>query len=353
MAKRARRRRNVAPGHDPGYKRLFSHPIVVEELLRGFVQGDWIERLDFSTLERVVNSFVSEDLRERHSDLIWRLRLKGEEGGWVYLYLLLEFQSTSDRFMAVRLMTYVSLLLEDIIRREKLAPGDRLPAILPLVLHNGKGRWRSPLRLESLFVPVPRELRRYLPRLTYRLVDERRLDLDRPELSENRTAALFRIETSETAEDLPSLSQAFEDLLTPEETELRRSFRSWLNSLVRRTFPDAIIPEGVHVAEAPMLEETLIEWRNKVLEERNKILEEGRQEVHRARREARREAGKARREGRLEGRRELLLQQMTLRFGRLPKKVRSQVEQITSPQKLNGLSKRILSAKSLQDLGLG
>jgi predicted transposase/invertase (TIGR01784 family) len=332
VATRARRRRKAVPGYDPAYKRFFSHPIIVEELLRGFVPGPWIEKLDFSTLERVSDSFVSEDLRERHSDLIWRLRLKGEEGGWVYLYLLLEFQSTSDPFMAVRLLTYVGLMLEEIIRREKLVPGDRLPAVLPLVLHNGKRRWRSPLRLETLFVPIPRELRRYLPRLTYRLVDERRLDLDRPELSHNRTAALFRIETSASPETLPVLTQAFDDLLSGEESELRRSFRTWLSAIARRTFPDGIIPEGVNLAEAPMLEETLIEWRDKL------------------RREGQKEG---RREGRREGRKEALLQQMTLRFGRLPKEVRSQVEQITSPQKLNALTKKILSAKSLRDLGLG
>jgi hypothetical protein len=37
--------------------------------------------LDFSSLERVSNSFVSADLRERHSDLIWRLQLRGDEEG--------------------------------------------------------------------------------------------------------------------------------------------------------------------------------------------------------------------------------------------------------------------------------
>ncbi len=315
----------------------------MEELLKGFVREDWIERVDFTTLERVGDSFVSEDLRERRGDLIWRLRLKGKEGRWVYLYLLLEFQSTSDPFMPVRLLTYVGLLLEDIIRREKLTPGDRLPAILPLVLHNGKGRWRSPLRLESLFVPVPRELKRYLPRLTYRLLDERRPDLDHPVLAENRAAALFRIETSEAAEDLPILTQAFDDLLSPEESELRRSFRSWLTSVVHRTFPQAIIPEGVNLQEAPMLEETLVEWRDKILQEGRR---EGRREVLKERREDRHE-------GQIQGMRKVLLQQMTLRFGRLPKEVRSQVEQITSTQKLNRLTKKILLAKSLQDLGLG
>ena len=138
------------PRHDPGYKGIFSHRIMVEELLRGFVPGDWIERLDFSTLERLGNSFVSADLRERHSDLIWRLRLRGDGDGWVYLYLLLEFQSTSDPFMAVRLLTYVGLLLEEIIRKEKLRPGDRLPAVLPLVIHSGRGRWRAPENVVTL-----------------------------------------------------------------------------------------------------------------------------------------------------------------------------------------------------------
>ncbi len=102
MRKRTHAGKTVPPRHDPGYKSLFSHPTMVEELLRGFVRQDWIEHLDFSTLERMSNSFVSEDLRERHGDLIWRLRLRGDADEWVYLYLLLEFQSTSDRFMAVR-----------------------------------------------------------------------------------------------------------------------------------------------------------------------------------------------------------------------------------------------------------
>src|SRR6185295_7481956 len=251
-----KRRKKVAPGHDAGYKRLFSHPGLVEELLRGFLDGDWIDQLDFSSLEKVVNSFVSDDLRERHSDLIWRVRFKGEEGDWVYIYLLLEFQSTSDPFIAVRLLTYVGLLLEEIIQRESLKPGDRLPAVLPLVLYNGKGRWRGPLRLEDLFAPVPRALRRYLPRLTYRLLDERRLDLDLPELQRNQTAALFRIEINEAPEALPGLSQALDGLLPAGDSALRRTINTWFRSVVRRTYPDAIIPVGMNLEEAPMLEET-------------------------------------------------------------------------------------------------
>jgi predicted transposase/invertase (TIGR01784 family) len=116
MARRNRGGKGAPAKHDPGYKRLFSHPRMVQELIRGFLHGDWIDRLDFSSLERVGNSFVSDDLRERHSDLIWRLRLRGDGDRWLYLYLLLEFQSTSDPFMAVRLLTYLAPPAGDSVR---------------------------------------------------------------------------------------------------------------------------------------------------------------------------------------------------------------------------------------------
>jgi hypothetical protein len=293
-------------------------------LLRGFLREDWIARLDFSTLERMGNSFASGDLRERHSDLVWRLRLRGEEEEWIYVYLLLEFQSTSDPFMPLRLLTYVALLLEEIVRKERLKPGDRLPAVLPVVLHNGKARWRAPLRLERLFAPVPRELKRYLPRLTYYLIDERRLDLNRPELMENPMAALFRIEANEVPEALPSLSQDLDGLLPPGDPELRRTVSTWFAAVVRRTFPDAIIPEGVNLQEAPMLEETLIKWRDQIV-----------------------------RETRREDRREVLLEMMTLRFGPVPKDVRLHLDQITSLPELRRLTRRVLTAKSLEEMRLG
>jgi hypothetical protein len=75
--------------------------------------------------------------------------------------------------------------------------------------------------------------------------------------------------------------------------------------------------------EAPVLEETAQEWRKQAL-----------------------------REGEVSGMRELLLQQMTTRFGRLPAGVRLRVEGISSKQELRKLGRKVLAAKSLQQLGL-
>ena len=72
--------------HDPSYKLLFSHREMVADLVRGFVREDWVAALDFDTLERVRESGISHDLREREDDILWRLRW-GER--WLYVYLLL------------------------------------------------------------------------------------------------------------------------------------------------------------------------------------------------------------------------------------------------------------------------
>ena len=60
--------------HDPGYKRLFSHPEMIRDLLIGFVREDWISRLDFATLEKYPTEFIDDRLRQRRNDVVWRLR---------------------------------------------------------------------------------------------------------------------------------------------------------------------------------------------------------------------------------------------------------------------------------------
>ena len=60
--------------HDTGYKLLFSHPRMVRDFLEGFVSGDWLRKLDLDSLEKMNGSYVSDDLRSRHDDAVWRVR---------------------------------------------------------------------------------------------------------------------------------------------------------------------------------------------------------------------------------------------------------------------------------------
>lgn len=100
---------------DSGYRLLFSHPEMVEDLLRGFVREDWVRDLDFSTLEKVPGNYVAPNLMNRESDVVWRLRWKGDHV--LYVYLLMEFQSTVDSSMALRMMVYLGLFYQDLLKR--------------------------------------------------------------------------------------------------------------------------------------------------------------------------------------------------------------------------------------------
>src|ERR1044071_5300976 len=71
--------------HDPTYKLLFSHPEMVRDLLVGFVREDWVKELDFDSLEKVNSSYVSDNLRGRTGDLVWRARWREQS---VYIYVV-------------------------------------------------------------------------------------------------------------------------------------------------------------------------------------------------------------------------------------------------------------------------
>jgi len=154
---------------DHSYKQIFSHPQMVADLLRGFVPEAWIDQVDFTTLEKVSGSYVTDDLREREDDVIWRVRWGAE---WLYVYLLLEFQSTVDRFMAVRIMVYLGLLYQDLLKPQAIDPPRPAAPVLPIVLYNGEDRWTAVEELADLIEVIPGGLERYRPALRYLLLDE-------------------------------------------------------------------------------------------------------------------------------------------------------------------------------------
>ena len=334
-----RRRKGENSEHDHGYKLLFSQPVLVEELVRGFLPGPWVDRLDFSSLQKTGGSVITDDLRERHDDVIWKLRWKdGREEHWFWIYLLLELQSTPDRFMAVRLLTYVGLLLQELIREKKLEPGSLLPPVLPVVLYHGKPRWRTSLDLGSLFVPAPGEVKTHLPQLCYRLLDAGQLPLHHPDLRNNLVAALLRLETAEAREAAARVREL--DLLVPaEEKELRRIIDIWLVRLFRKfPFSTTISSGKINLGSATMLEETFREFEQKVRQEaRREGRQEGRQE--------------GLQEGEIKTLRKVVRQMLRQRFGPVPQVVRQRIQEMSSSE-LTKLTRRILTANSLQETGL-
>lgn len=341
--------------HDSSYRLLFSHPRMVEDLLRGFVQEPWVEKLDFSTLDKVGASYVSDDLQARHQDLIWRIRWHRREEEWLYVYLVFEFQSTVDRFMAVRVLAYLALLYQDLIRRGEKAPSGKLPQVVPLVLYNGKKRWWAAREVSNLIEPLPGGLSVYRPRLRYLLLDEGRAAPLEPADRRNLAAALFRVEKSREPTELRvAVAELVDELKRSGRVELRRAFSTWiLQTLIPERWPEVGAAELGDLDEVKtMLEETVREWFQQWKQEG---LQEGLQEGRkRGEREGRR---RGEREGRKEGRREglrqgeaqLFLRLLRGRFGPVDRQIRALVAAADSQQIL-AWSDRLLTAGSLDEI---
>ena len=57
-------------------RRNHRHPELVRDLLAGFLPREWVAELDLATLERWPESRVSDGLRQRHQDRVWRVRFR-------------------------------------------------------------------------------------------------------------------------------------------------------------------------------------------------------------------------------------------------------------------------------------
>lgn len=90
-------------------------------------------------------------------------RLQGQPA---LLYVLFEHQATVDRFMPMRLTRYVMRVWERWLRDHPRST--TLPAVIPIVLHQGPGQWDGPRRLAEL-IQLPAELlgrlERFMPGL--------------------------------------------------------------------------------------------------------------------------------------------------------------------------------------------
>ena len=162
--------------HDENYKHLFASPLMVRDVLRACLPAHRLAAADLSSLGELSPEYVSDELRTRHGDTVWHLRLGRRRA---FLLVLLEFQAQNDRLMALRILTYTGLLLLELARnRPPEVAGERLPAVLPVVLYNGTERWTAAPDMGSLITPVGPWLGPYQPSQRYRLIDLQRVAAD-------------------------------------------------------------------------------------------------------------------------------------------------------------------------------
>jgi predicted transposase/invertase (TIGR01784 family) len=182
--------------HDTGYKELFSHPEFVQQLLEGFAPPEISGLMDFSTLKNHSGNYITPLFEEKFEDVVWSVEVSwGGLTQRVFLYILLEFQSTVDHTMPVRLMHYVACFYDHLFKTKQTTPGQGLPPIFPVVLYDGSRRWRARQDIYEMITPEPPEfLKGYQPHLRYYLVDEARYTDEQLGLVQTPLSGVFSIE---------------------------------------------------------------------------------------------------------------------------------------------------------------
>ena len=172
--------------YDNAYKYLFSNKRIFYQLVTSFVKEDFVAEITLANIELLDKSFVSDEFLARESDIIYRIKLKDSE---VYIYFLLEFQSTVDKSIPIRMLLYLLQFYDLLLRnsREGL-----LPSVFPLLLYNGQKNWTIPSNVRDLIdkrIPA-----RFIPSFEYYKIIEKDIPDETLERLHNLVSAIIYLE---------------------------------------------------------------------------------------------------------------------------------------------------------------
>ena len=130
--------------HDKGYKRIFSIKKNFLDFIKKYVGFEWMMCLTENDLELIDKEYVTDQFDTYESDLVYKVHTNN---GDIYLFFLFELQSYNDFTMPFRLLVYMTAIWLDYFKNcdkdERRRKGYRLPAIMPIVLHNGEQSWTA------------------------------------------------------------------------------------------------------------------------------------------------------------------------------------------------------------------
>lgn len=223
--KDTRNKQNKNNIHDKSYKDLFSNKETFLNLIQTFVSNTWGSELIKENIVLVDKSYVLSDYEELESDIVYKATLGKDE---VFFYTLLEFQSSVDYRMPIRLLFYMIEIWREVLKntteKEFKRKSFRLPAIVPIVLYNGAKTWTVARCLKEV-ISNSNILGGSILDFKYELIDINRYNKD--DLLKNRSisSAIFLLDQNinriEFYDRLKSIVLGFNNLTIEEKSQLK------------------------------------------------------------------------------------------------------------------------------------
>ena len=317
--------------HDDFFHLVFSEPENAAGELKHLLPPEVTKRIDWTTLQKLHVNFIDEEFSRRRADVAFSVKLDGRQ---VVLYLLLEHQSTSDDLMGFRLLSYMVRLWNDYLKDHPKAK--LLPAVVPMVVHHSEDGWKAPRQFHELLDLEPETLkllRPLLPRFEY-LLD----DLSAAESAELRS----RVMTALGRLTLLSFSQA------RRQVDLMPKLLGWQELLLEASAaPNGVAALAALVRYILHTSETKPEETRQLFRQLGPRLEEAFMTGAQILTQEARAEGEAK--GKAEGKAEIVLKQLTLKFGALSAEQTALVQN-SSVEELERFAERVIMVDSLDDV---
>ena len=153
--------------HDRSVRWLFQDEENVRGLLE-IVASELVELIDFNRLTQLNRSFIPNNLREQESDIVLSVPFHSEsEMDELFIYILIEHQSTVDPIMEFRVLFYMTQIWDSQRQQWQInnVPKSqwRFRPIIPIVFYTGAQKWNALVPLKEL-MDLPDALSRFVPK---------------------------------------------------------------------------------------------------------------------------------------------------------------------------------------------
>ncbi len=99
------------------------------------------DKLKEANIENYTNSFVSNELKNKISDIVYKIVNRKELGE---IYIIIEHQRAIDPRMRIRMCEYKSLVIRQALDEKQInAKGYKQPVVIGIVLYTGQKKWKE------------------------------------------------------------------------------------------------------------------------------------------------------------------------------------------------------------------
>lgn len=138
----------IRRAHDKCFKGFFKRKNVVADYIRYYIPYEIRRHVDLNSLHISMTGFISREMKEYFSDVLATLDIIGSANS-LRLYFLYEHKSHPDWFARVQMLNYE--IQKWIELKESNQLSSHLPVIIPVLIYNGKDKWKFSTDFEDYF----------------------------------------------------------------------------------------------------------------------------------------------------------------------------------------------------------